>query len=72
MKPYGKAILEAMYSGVFDSSGRKLGVVIDIIGRVDDPRIVIKLIDRDLGEFFAMRKERVYYTVQRRKPKSNK
>ncbi|MEM3345892.1 MAG: RNA-binding protein [Desulfurococcaceae archaeon] len=71
VKPHVKSVLETMYRDVFDSSGRKLGTVIDVIGRVDNPRIVVKLLDKELGEFLAVRKERVYYSVQRRKVKVN-
>ena len=32
---------------VYDSNLRRLGKVVDIIGRVDDPRLIVKLESRD-------------------------
>jgi len=65
VKPYIKNVLRAIYSEVFDSSGRKVGRVVDVIGGVDDPRLVVKLFDRDFGELLASRHERLYYQIMR-------
>lgn len=65
VKPHVKNVSRIVYSNVVDSSGRRVGVVIDVIGRVDDPRIVVKLADRDLAEFYVKRKERLYYTTRK-------
>lgn len=51
---------------VHDSQGHRIGKVSDVIGRTDDPRIVVKLDHRELGELIATRKERVYYTREKR------
>lgn len=66
VKPYIKDVLRTVRHEALDSSGRKIGVVVDVIGRVDDPRIVVKLSDRDLAEFYAKRYERLYYVVEKR------
>ena len=67
VKPYVKNPLRLMYLDVLDSAGRIIGRIIDIIGKVEDPRIIVKLVDRDLGEFLTSRRERLYYTVTRRR-----
>lgn len=57
-----------MYLGVvvYDSQGHRIGRVSDIIGRVNDPRIVVRLDYRELGELIALRKDRVYYSTERK------
>jgi len=69
VKPLVKNVLECLGSFVFNDSGRKVGVVTDIIGRVDDPRVVVKLDNRDLGEFLVSRRERLYFAKKARREK---
>jgi RNA-binding protein len=69
VKPLVKNVLECLGSLVFNDSGRRVGVVTDIIGRVDDPRVVVKLDDRDLGEFLVSRRERLYFTKKAKREK---
>lgn len=71
VKPHVKDVLRTMYCDVVDSSGRKVGIIIDVIGRVDDPRIVVKLADRDLAEFYVKRKERLYYATRRKESRKS-
>ncbi|MEM4718164.1 MAG: RNA-binding protein [Desulfurococcaceae archaeon] len=54
---------------IHDSNGHRIGRVVDIIGRVNDPRIVVKLDYRELGELIAIRKDPVYYSIQRKEMK---
>lgn len=67
IKPHVKDVLRCVGGIVYDSNGRRVGVAVDVIGRVDDPRIVVKLDHRDLGELLLARKERLYYTTPTRK-----
>lgn len=52
-------------SFVFDSNMRRLGKIVDLIGRVADPRVVVKLESRDLA---ASIKEPMLYFVAPTKP----
>ncbi len=61
VKPYVKNVLECLGSDVFDSVGRKIGVIIDVIGRVDDPRVVVRLDKRELSELLVTKQERLYF-----------
>ncbi|MEM0045723.1 MAG: RNA-binding protein [Desulfurococcaceae archaeon] len=65
VRPYVKDVLKYVGAIVYDSSGRRVGVVTDVIGRVDNPRIVAKLDCRDLGELLLSRKERLYALLPR-------
>lgn len=62
VKPHTKNVLECLGSIVLDSSGRKIGVVTDVIGRVDNPRVIVRLYSRELGELLVTRQERLYFT----------
>lgn len=66
VKPLTRRVLRHVSKVVHDSNGRRVGVVVDIIGRVDDPRIVVKLDHRDLGELLVNRRERLYYTTSKK------
>ncbi|MEM0003988.1 MAG: RNA-binding protein [Desulfurococcaceae archaeon] len=68
VKPYVNQVLRCVGAIVHDSVGRKVGVVVDVIGRVNDPRLVVKIENHELGELLAHRKEKLYFTFQR-KPK---
>ncbi|WP_440059873.1 H/ACA ribonucleoprotein complex subunit GAR1 [Thermogladius sp. 4427co] len=46
-------------SRVYDSNLRRLGKIVDIIGRVEDPRIIVKLESKDLAA--TIRDYLVYY-----------
>lgn len=72
VKPYVKDVLKYVGAVVYDSSGRRIGVVTDVIGRVDNPRIVTRLDHRDLGELLFSRKERIYVSLSRRRNKGGK
>ena len=61
VKPSVRRVLDCLGSVVFDSLGRRVGVVTDVIGRVEDPRIVVKLDSRDLGELLFTKQERLYF-----------
>jgi len=63
IKPYLRDVLSCVGAVVYDSSSRRIGVVVDVIGRVSDPRVVAKLDHVDLGELVASRRDRVYYTT---------
>lgn len=39
----GDALLSALNSTVYDSDFKKIGRVVDIIGNVEEPRVVVKL-----------------------------
>jgi len=67
VKPYVKNVLECLGSTVFDSIGRRVGVVTDVIGRVDDPRVVVRLDNRDLGELLVTKQERLYFVKKTRR-----
>lgn len=69
VKPSVTEPLSYLGALVHDSHGHKIGRVVDIIGRVDDPRIIVKLDYRELGELIAMRKDRVYYSIHRKQKK---
>lgn len=69
VKPYVREVFRTVKCDALDSSGRKIGVIVDVIGRVDDPRVVVRLVDRDLAEFYAKRNERLYYAVARKSRK---
>lgn len=66
IKPHVKNVLRYIGAVVHNSTGRNIGVIVDIIGRVEDPRLVVRLEHRDLGEILATRKERIYYTFPRK------
>ncbi|MEM1639236.1 MAG: hypothetical protein QXJ69_04065 [Desulfurococcaceae archaeon] len=72
IKPHVGQVLKYVGAEVHDSMGRKIGRVIDVIGRTDDPRLVVKLNYRDIGEFLANRKERVYFTFPWKARKARK
>jgi RNA-binding protein len=61
VKPYVKNVLGCLGSIVLSDSGIKIGVVTDVIGRVDDPRLVVKLYNREIGEMLVTRRERLYF-----------
>jgi len=69
VKPLVKNVLECLGSLVFNNSGRRVGIVTDIIGRIDDPRVIVKLDNKDLGEFLVSRRERLYFAKKVRKEK---
>ncbi|WP_434730920.1 RNA-binding protein [Thermogladius sp. KZ2Tp1] len=50
---------------VYDSNLRRLGKVVDIVGRVDDPRVIVKLESRDLAS--TIRDYNVYYEPAQRR-----
>lgn len=72
VKPYVRDVLKYVGATVYDSSGRRVGIVTDIIGRVDNPRIITKLDHRDLGELLFSRKERLYVSLPRERGKGRK
>jgi RNA-binding protein len=61
VKPYIKNVLRSLGSSVLDNSGKKIGIVTDVIGLVDDPRLVVKLYSRELGEQLVNKRERLYF-----------
>ncbi len=69
VKPLVKNVLECLGSLVFNNSGRRVGIVTDIIGRIDDPRVIVKLDNKDLGEFLVSRRERLYFAKKVRREK---
>jgi len=69
VKPLIKNVLECLGSLVFNNSGRRVGIVTDIIGRIDDPRVIVKLDNKDLGEFLVSRRERLYFAKKVRREK---
>ena len=69
VKPLVKNVLKCLGSLVFNNSGRRVGIVTDIIGRIDDPRVIVKLDNKDLGEFLVSRRERLYFAKKVRKEK---
>lgn len=72
IKPCVRDVLKYVGAVVYDSSGYRVGVVTDIVGRVDNPRIVAKLDHRDLGELLFSRKERLYASLPRERSKGRK
>lgn len=66
IKPYMSDVLRVVGLVVFDSSSRRVGRVVDVIGKVSDPRIVVKLDNPDLGPLLSSRRERLYYIPRRR------
>jgi len=69
VKPLVKNVLKCLGSLVFNNSGRRVGIVTDIIGRIDDPRVIVKLDNKDLGEFLVSRRERLYFVKKVRREK---
>ncbi|MEM4481827.1 MAG: RNA-binding protein [Desulfurococcaceae archaeon] len=69
VKPYIKDVLNFIGLSVENGGGHSIGVVVDVIGRIDDPRLVVRLYNRDLGELVASRKETLYCAISPRKPK---
>lgn len=69
VKPYISDVLKVVGLVVFDSSSRRVGRVVDVIGKVSDPRIVVKLDNPDLGLLLSSRRERLYYIPRRGREK---
>lgn len=42
VKPFVKDVLSTYGAYVYDSNSNKIGVVVDIIGNVNDPRVIVK------------------------------
>lgn len=66
VKPHVSQVLKYVGVVALDKNGRKVGKVVDVIGRTDDPRFVVKLDYREIGEILVRRKEEVYFTHPRR------
>lgn len=64
VRPQIRNVLRCVRSPVYNSSGRLIGLIVDVIGRIDDPRVVVKLKARELGEILYTRREPLYYLVQ--------
>ncbi|MCY0868053.1 MAG: RNA-binding protein [Desulfurococcus sp.] len=43
VKPRGVDVTRLLNSPVYDESYRRVGRIVDVIGRVDDPRVIVKL-----------------------------
>lgn len=43
VKPVSRDVLKLVNSSVYDDNYRRIGRVVDVIGRVDDPRVIVKL-----------------------------
>ncbi len=55
-------------ASVYDEDLKKIGKVIDVIGRVDSPYVVVKPIAHEYAEFIELGSN-VYYRVERKKTK---
>ncbi|MCI4462267.1 MAG: RNA-binding protein [Thermogladius sp.] len=64
VKPSVEVKGELIGSLVYDSNLRRLGKIVDVIGRVDDPRVVVKLESKELAS--TIRDYNVYYQPGRR------
>jgi len=64
VKPSVEVKGELIGSLVYDSNLRRLGKIVDVIGRVDDPRVVVKLESKGLAS--TIRDYNVYYQAGRR------
>jgi RNA-binding protein len=64
VKPSVEVRGELIGSLVYDSNLRRLGKIVDVIGRVDDPRVVVKLESKELAS--TIRDYNVYYQPGKR------
>lgn len=71
-KPYSKDVVKTVGLNVYDVLGRRVGIIVDVIGRVDNPRLVIKLLDIRIGELLASRREPLYYVFSRQRRKKTR
>jgi RNA-binding protein len=65
VKPLVTEVLRVIGGIVYDIHGRRVGQVVDVIGKVEDPRFLVKLEHRDLGEIIVAKQEKLYYQPPR-------
>lgn len=66
VKTVVKDPVKLMGSIVYDDNMRRIGVVHDVIGKVDEPFIVVKLDDRSISDTLEINSILYYYQVARR------
>lgn len=66
VKPSTRDVLKLVNSSVYDENNRRIGRIVDVIGRVDDPRVVVKLESKGLAPSSTIL---YYYLASQRKHK---